>query len=120
MSKVNEAVVILAKCGDHHKAYGMRVERAERDQWLVIWAFPIRESAAKRENYDKTTVKGAIAFADEYPGCPYCGRKELTLCSCGRLNCTIVNSGVFTCEWCGVRGQIGAYTGEAITAGMDY
>lgn len=120
MSKVNEAVIVLAKCGDRHKTYGMRVEKTGKDQWLVTWAFPIKESAAKREGYDKTTVRGSIVFSDDYPGCPYCGRKELTLCSCGHLNCTVTSNGVFTCEWCGTQGQLGAYTGEAITAGMDY
>ena len=120
MSKVNEAVIVLAKCGETHKTYGMRVEKIGKDNWLVTWAFPIKETAAKREGYDKTTVKGAIVFSDEYPGCPYCGGKELTLCSCGHLNCTVIKNGVFTCEWCGTQGQLGAYTGEAITAGIDY
>ena len=119
MSKVNEAVVVLAKCGEAHKTYGMRVERTGKDHWLITWAFPIKDIAAKREGYDKTSVRGAIEFAAEYPGCPYCGGKELTVCSCGHLNCTIVRDGAFTCEWCGSQGRLGAYTGETITAGMD-
>lgn len=120
MIKANEAVVVLAKCGKSHKAYDMRVEKMEKDHWLVTWAFPIKETAAKREGYDKTTVKGDIEFSDEYPGCPYCGGKAFTLCSCGHLNCTVVKSGIFTCEWCGTQGYLGDYTGEAITAGVDY
>ena len=27
MSKVNEAVIVLAKCGHSHKTYGMRAEK---------------------------------------------------------------------------------------------
>lgn len=120
MSKVNEAVVVLAKCGGSHKTYGMRLEKTGNDRWLITWAFPIKKTAAKREGYDKTTVKGGIEFSNEYPGCPYCGCKALTLCSCGHLNCTTIKNGVFTCEWCETQGQLGKYTGEVITAGMDY
>lgn len=67
----------------------MRVEKVGKDHWFVTWAFSIKEIAAEREGYDKTTVMGTIEFSGEYPGCPYCGRKELTLCSCGHLNCTV-------------------------------
>lgn len=120
MNKVNEAVVVLSKCGESHKSYGMRVEKTGKERWLVTWAFPIKEKAAKREGYDKTTVKGSIVFSDDYPGCPYCGGKVLTVCSCGHLSCTVMKNGEFTCEWCGAQGQLGDYAGIAITAGMDY
>ena len=119
MDKFNEAVVVLAKCGNSHKTYVLRVEKTGRDKWLVTWAFPIKDAAAQREGYDKTTVKGNIEFDCNYPGCPYCGGHQMTLCSCGHLNCTVLHNGAFTCEWCGTQGQIGDYTGEAITAGMD-
>ena len=119
MSKGNEVVIILAKCGENHNTYGMRVENAGENEWLATWAFPVKESSVKREGYDKTTVNGNIAFLEEYPGCPFCGSKALTVCSCGHLNCTILKNGVFTCEWCGIQGQIGRYGGEGIIAGMD-
>lgn len=102
------------------KAYGMRLEKTGHDRWRTTWAFPIKESSAKREGYDKVQVKGDISFADDYPGCPYCGGHGLTLCSCGHLNCTILRNNIFTCEWCGTQGQIGDYSGETITAGTDY
>lgn len=119
MSEAKEAVIVLAKCAHSHKTYGMRVEKNGKDNWNVTWAFPIKENSAKREGYDKTTVKGNIRFSDEYPGCPYCGGTQLTICSCGHLGCTVVNNGIYTCEWCGSRGEWGGYGGEAITAGMD-
>lgn len=119
MEKVNEAVIVLAKCGSNHQTYGLRTEKVGKNQWLVTWAFPIKESAAKREGYDKTTVKGDIQFSDDFPGCPYCGGHNWTVCSCGHLGCTILNNGVYTCEWCGTQGQIANYSGEGITAGMD-
>lgn len=119
MKELNEAVIVLSKCTEHHKTYGMRVQKAGRNKWFVTWAFPIKESAAKREGYDKTSVKGDITFTEEYPGCPYCGKTPVVVCSCGHLNCNHLNNGMFQCEWCGMQGQIGAYTGEGIIAGMD-
>ena len=119
MSKVNEAVIVLAKCGHSHKTYGMRAEKVGINHWRINWAFPIKEASAKREGYDKTTVKGQIKFTDEYPGCPYCGGHQLTVCSCGHIGCTRTNEGVYRCEWCGTTGQIDSYSGEAIIAGMD-
>lgn len=114
MNKPLEAVIILAKCPQTHKTYGMRVENTENSSWLISWAFPIKETTAKREGYDKTSVKGNILFSDGYPGCPHCGNTPVTLCSCGHLNCTHLRNGVFTCEWCGMKGELGAYSGEAI------
>ena len=67
MSDFNEAVVLIAKCGESHKTYGMRLEKTGHDRWLTTWAFPIKESSAKREGYDKVQVKGDISFADDYP-----------------------------------------------------
>ena len=120
MGEFNEAVVLIAKCGENHKTYGMRLEKIGCDQWLTTWAFPIKESSAKREGYDKVQVKGDIAFGDDYPGCPYCGGHGLTLCPCGHLSCTILKNNIFTCEWCGSKGQISDYTGqESIAAGID-
>ena len=30
-----------------------------------------------------------------------------------------MKKGIFTCEWCGVKGNIGDYTGVAIMVGAD-
>lgn len=119
MSEIQQALVVLCKCGERHKTYGIRAEKTAPGEWALTWAFPIKESAAKREGYDRSSISGHIGFTEEYPGCPYCGQKQWTVCSCGHLNCTILRGGIFTCEWCGAQGTIGDYTGEAISAGMD-
>ena len=119
MNEQKEALVVLCKCGEVHKSYGIRAEKIAPKRWSLTWAFPIKEASAKREGYDRSNIGGEISFSVEYPGCPYCGGRELTLCSCGHLNCTKLRDGVFTCEWCGSQGTLGDYTGEAITAGMD-
>lgn len=119
MKEMNEAVVVLAKCREAHKTYGIRAERTGGNQWCLTWAFPIKESSAKREGYDKTSIGGKIECGPDYPGCPYCGQKNFTVCSCGHLNCTILKNGLFTCEWCGAQGTIEDYSGQAIKAGGD-
>ena len=119
MEFLKEAAVVLCKCGEVHKTYGIRAEKNGVDDWTFTWAFPIKEDSAIREGYDRSSVNGNITFADDYPGCPYCGGSKLTVCSCGHLNCTILKNNLFTCEWCGTQGTIGAYTGEMIVAGSD-
>ena len=119
MSEINEALVVLCKCGEVHRAYGMRAERTGKERWRFTWAFPIKESSARREGYDKTVIGGDVAFAEEYPGCPYCGQSSFTLCSCGHLSCNILRDGIFTCEWCGMQSRVEAYCGEEIKAGAD-
>ena len=68
------AVIALSKCAQTKKMYGIRFERARCD-WKYTWAFPIQEKAALHEEYDKTTITGALIQGEEYPGCPYCGAK---------------------------------------------
>lgn len=120
MNKFKEAVVLLAKCGEQHKTYGMRAEKISNDHWIITWAFPIKESAAHREGYDKTTVRGTIEFSSDYPGCPYCGGNSITLCSCGNVSCTILKNDMFTCEWCKTDSTICDYNGEISFIGTEY
>ena len=56
MNEHTEAVIVLAKCGESHKTYGMRAERHGKDNWLITWAFPIKETSAKREGYDLSLI----------------------------------------------------------------
>ena len=120
MNELNEAVVVLCKCGEVHKTYGIRAEKKAANSWLFTWAFPIRDASAKREGYDKTSVGGNIQCAEDYPGCPYCKQRSFIFCSsCGHINCHVLHGDSFTCEWCGTKGTIVDYTGEAIKAGSD-
>jgi len=119
MIEKQEAVVVLAKCSETHKTFGIRAEKKAANIWEFTWAFPIKESSAKREGYDHSFVSGNITFSEEYPGCPYCGGRDYTLCSCGHLSCTVIRNGLFTCEWCSNKSAITAYNGEAISAGTD-
>lgn len=114
-----EAKIALCKCGESKKTFGVRFERCEGG-WQYTWAFPIEESAAKREGYDATTLMGQIHPTEEYPGCPYCGQRYFIICGdCKKLGCKIIRGNTFTCDWCGMTGTVTDYTGDGIASGGD-
>ena len=122
MRNANEAVIVLCKCIKTHKTFGIRTEKAGRNHWVFTWAFPIKETAAHREGYDKTTVGGEIEFDEEFPGCPYCGDNSgFTLCPiCNKLRDCYGEDEIVPCEWCGfVASGMSDYNGEDIRAGAD-
>ena len=114
-----EARIVLCKCKESRKTYGVRVEKAQ-DGWNCTWAFPISAESANREGYDKTMLKGDLGKTPEYNGCPYCGTKVFVVCnSCKKLNCQIIKGETFTCEWCGSTGRLVDYDGDGIESGGD-
>ena len=80
------ANVMLARCTEHKKLFGIRIEKREGD-WVRTWAFPIDEARAKNEGFDKTEISGSLKPAAEYPGCPYCKNIFLLQCTCGKMLC---------------------------------
>lgn len=119
MSKSDDAVIVLCNCGQTHKKYGIRTERLNRDHWRFTWAFPVNTAAAKREGYDRTTIRGNLVIDWDYPGCPYCGERGFVICNCGHLSCYLHKNGLFTCEWCGNTGVLTDSRNLTIKAGMD-
>lgn len=100
-----EAKVILMKCPEGDKIYGVRIEEYEGD-WYRTWAFPLDGRRASREGYDKEKITGNLYPADEYPGCPYCKSVRFLKCeNCGKLSCWNGQEKV-TCPWCGTKGRI--------------
>jgi hypothetical protein len=100
-----EAKVILAKCPQSHKPFGIRIEKRGGD-WVRTWAFAIDERKAKHEGFDASVVTGSLDADDDYPGCPYCGSGGFDKCSCGKLFCPCNDRQegdvtIATCPWCG-------------------
>lgn len=110
--KSKEAVVIIAKCKESKKAYGIRVEKRGND-WYRTWAFKIGEKSAKREGFDKTVINGRFQADIEYNGCPHCGTKEFTRCSCGKISCWN-GERIVKCNWCGGTGEIAMVKSMAV------
>ena len=119
MQEKKSVLVAMVKCGKVHRTYGIRLEKNGNNDYVGTWAFPIKETAAKHEGYDKTVIRGGIRFANDYPGCPYCETSNLVVCDCGHLGCLILKDGKYRCEWCGTIGTLTDYTGQEISAGMD-
>jgi hypothetical protein len=56
--------------------YGVRVEQTDSECWTATWAFAIKEEVARREGYTSTGFPQNLAYAADYPGCPYCEKME--------------------------------------------
>lgn len=119
MAEKKEAVVLLAKCGAHQRTYGITAEKTAQEEWCMVWAFPLKESTARREGYDKTFIRGRLYIGPEYPGCPYCGARLFNVCSCGHVFCKDGGT-VSKCPWCGDTGCFDRkYSGSGVIAGGD-
>lgn len=98
-TKMN-ANVMLCRCGQSGRLYGIRIEERNND-WVMTWAFPLKEDIAKREGYDSIRVHGSFRAVDDYPGCPFCHTNGFIVCGkCGKISC-YNNEELSKCEWCG-------------------
>ena len=114
-----KAEVILMKCPEARRIYGVRVEEWEGD-WYRTWAFPLDEKRASHEGFDKVKIKGNLFPADEYNGCPYCKSVRFVQCErCGKLSCWN-NEERITCGWCGLTGDVTATEEELNVKGGGY
>jgi hypothetical protein len=106
------AKVVLCKCPESKKIFGVRIEKRGND-WVRTWAFKIDETKAKREGFDEETAKGSMISVDKYSGCPYCGTLNIAQCACGKIFCSHSHSRKeqgtnimrMTCPWCGTVGD---------------
>ena len=118
MSKQPNVVIVMARCSKTHQAYGMRFEEITPGNWLLDWAFAMKEDASRKEGYDQSTIAGGFGLDEEYPGCPHCGAGSLVKCGCGKVGCWDQKSDTFTCPWCHSTGRIGG-TIDSLSAGGD-
>ena len=103
--KINEATVVMAKCKNAKKPFGIRMEKKRNSVWYCTWAFKLSERSAKNEGYGNTIVSGLVDLDEEWPGCPYCNSNGWFNCvNCGRLTC-YSNETYVTCAWCNKSGE---------------
>lgn len=120
MTKMKVATVVLCRCPEGKKTYGVRFEKIQAGRWKYTWAFPLREVSAKREGYDDITVDGSIEADQTYPGCPYCGTGGFVICGCGKLTCFIGEGEQYSCAWCGALfDHLTAYDGSGFCGSND-
>lgn len=96
------AQVILARCNRSKRLFGIRLQEDRNSTWRFTWSYPIDESRAKSEGFDKAITDIRFGeYEEDYPGCPYCHAGGLTQCGCGKLTCTDNGATTCTCAWCG-------------------
>ena len=75
MAKLSkEAFAIMAMCEETKKPFGITVN-PQNGCYAFTWAFKINPDQAKREGYDKTSVRGAVMYDPDFNGCPHNNKK---------------------------------------------
>ena len=97
-------VIAVARCSYTKELFGMRFEERSHHRWIADWAFPINQSLAQREGYDRNKIQGSFDFDGNYPGCPTCEALSMFQCSCGKIACWKPKHLPCreTCPWCGI------------------
>ena len=112
-------MIVMARCCREKASFGIRYEETERGIWAGTWAFPVKESYARKENYEKNTITGSIVFIPEYPGCPYCKSKGIFLCNaCNHVACWDGESKTVVCPNCNAQGKLEGRI-QHLNAGLD-
>lgn len=103
-----QVVIVMARCCREKASFGIRYEETEPGTWAGTWAFPVKETYARKENYEKNSINGSIVFNPEYPGCPYCKSKGIFLCGeCNRVACYEGESKTVVCPHCNAKLKLG-------------
>jgi hypothetical protein len=76
MTKRPNVIIGIVKCPNTSKLYGVRIEIKDNKDWIATWAFPIKPEVAKREGYVANQFPPGLQYDQDYPGCPYCKKKE--------------------------------------------
>lgn len=100
MSQLPNVCIVLARCQQHKRMFGIRFEEKLPSQWTADWAFDIEENSAQREHYHQSEIKGRFDFDQAYPGCPLCEASSIFQCSCGKIACWDGQSQRVACPWC--------------------
>ena len=117
--KKPNVVIVTARCNNKKQNFGIRVEEKDRNTWIADWAFPIKESTARKERYDMNKISGNIIFDSQYPGCPYCESKGIFLCGrCNKVSCFNGKTEIVFCPWCNEKLKLGGHI-ESLSAGGD-
>lgn len=96
-----EASILLVKCPNNRKTFGVRIQKMNDGDWWRTWAFKLNETQAKSEGYDRTQAVGNLYSTEDYPGCPYCGTDGFVQChNCHKISCWHGESSL-KCAWCG-------------------
>jgi hypothetical protein len=100
-------VVVMARCCQSHRIYGIRIEEKNHEEWCADWAFAIPEQQARKEGYESSAIRGTFEIDDAFPGCPHCHNPGFFRCRCGKVGCWDEVTRKVTCPWCGANLTLG-------------
>jgi len=114
------ANVLLARCKNNKRLYGITIEQDTPQLWNMKYSYPIDEHRAKSEGFDKTKITADCVAANDFPGCPFCGSMGYVKCGqCGKLTC-YKDEVSMKCAWCNNNmDNIGYYGPMDISIGSD-
>ena len=119
MERKLKVVIVVAQCSKTKNLYGMRFEEASPNNWLVNWAFPIKQKTAKHEGYTENKIRGSFNFTEEFPGCPYCEAEASFVCdNCQTIACYDGKAAEVTCPGCNSRAKISGVA-EQVNSNRD-
>jgi hypothetical protein len=119
-----KVAIVMARCSHSKQSFGIRLEEKISGNWLADWAFPLKESTAKKEGYYNNQIIGSFSIDPAYPGCVYCERKNFCLCSgsqlspCNKVGCAGEQESNYTCPWCGAKSKIEGLI-QSLDSGTD-
>lgn len=114
------AAVILSKCTQSGSVFAVRIEETANKDWMRTWAFPIDESVASKEKFEKQKVQGNLMAREDYPGCPHCKTSDFVHCgTCNRIFCYHGQDEI-TCPWCGNHSKVVTADGKLDFSSAGY
>lgn len=120
MASKKIAKVLLCRCSENKKLFGITIEKRTDGDWDMMYSYPIDEQRARSEGFDKTSITADIYTSQSYVGCPFCHKKSFVKCgNCGKITCHNSGDTTNTCGWCNkhmtdiaYRGAMTLKTGE--------
>ncbi|MDD4390966.1 MAG: hypothetical protein PHW03_09285 [Eubacteriales bacterium] len=98
--------ILMGKCSQNGKTYGVCLKRQEKNFWLVEVAFKISDKSANREDGAMNKLEERFYLGNEYY-CPYCEAKQMVVCNvCGKPSCAREGQRDFACPHCKNKGII--------------
>lgn len=121
MSEKKIAQVILCRCSQNKKLFGITIEKRTDGDWNMVYSYPIDEKRAKAEGFENTSITADIYTDSRYLGCPYCQKRGFVKCgTCQKPTCHTNGNSENTCAWCGKKLSDIKYRGKmTVKTGAD-
>jgi len=96
------AQILLCRCSKNKELFGITMEKRTRNDWEMMYSYPMDEERVAFEGFDKDTITASMYFSPKFVGCPYCRTLSFFQCGiCNRINCNPKDNSSAYCAWCG-------------------